>query len=76
MSPTSDIFKTHYTDYLNQIGQVAPETVSEILGIETEGNAFYIPFMGTVYEVSPKGSRISQANDRATSPALSLPATS
>lgn len=55
MSQASEIFTTHYQDYLDQIGNIPPDSVKEILGIETIADILCIPFLGTDFHVSGRG---------------------
>ena len=55
MSQKSEIFDTHYHDYLDKIGRADHESVREILAIESEGDIFQVPLMETLYRVSAEG---------------------
>ena len=55
MSQQAEIFKKHYSDYLAQIGEIDPDTVNKILGIETRADHFLLPFLGRDFQVSARG---------------------
>jgi hypothetical protein len=55
MAQTSDVFEKHYRNYLGQIADLDLASVAPILGLESRGDQFTVPFFGQAVLISREG---------------------
>lgn len=55
MKEQAAVFKQTYEDYLTQIAKIDLTTLSDNLGVKTDGDGVLIPFFGILHRVSPAG---------------------
>jgi hypothetical protein len=55
MKEQAAVFKQTYENYLTQIAKIDLTTLSDKLGVKTDGDGVLIPFFGILHKVSPAG---------------------